>query len=217
MTGPADSASRGETPHGRSPLLLIGGAILLGVALSLLLFGSNLWGSKGEDTAVFPQLASQPGTAKVAELPASSIELLDVGDAAYNFYLNDLDGNIVDLESFRGQPVILNFWATWCAPCRVEMPALQAAYEAHQDDGLVILAVNDEETYQEVADFFAELGLTFTPLLDSEGEISRLYNVFNFPSSYFIDGTGRITAVHRGLLTDEQIETYLAATISSAN
>lgn len=217
MTGPANSAPSEEEPHGRSPLLFIGGAILLGVALSLLLFGSNLWGSDREDTAVFPQLASQPGTAKIAALPASSTELLEVGDTAYNFYLNDLDGNIVDLESFRGQPVILNFWATWCAPCRVEMPALQAAYEAHQDDGLVILAVNDEETYQEVADFFAELGLTFTPLLDAEGEISRLYNVFNFPSSYFIDGTGRITAVHRGLLTDEQIETYLAATISSAN
>lgn len=207
-----------EARHGRSPLLLVGGAVLLGLALSLLLFGSSLLGrGQSADTAVFQQLPAQTGDAKVAQLPASSSEILDVGDTAVNFYLHDLEGNIVDLEAFRGQPVILNFWATWCAPCRVEMPALEAAYQAHQDDGLVILAVNAQETHQEVTRFFDELGLTFTPLLDADGEISHLYNVYNFPSSYFIDAAGTITAVHRGLLTKQQIETYLADTIPNAN
>lgn len=218
MTKPADSSLEPEKLHGRSPILLIGGAILLGLAFSLLLFGGNLLsGEKAGDTAVFQQLPAQTGDAKVAQLPPSSSKLLTAGDTAYNFYLNDLDGNTVDLESFRGQPVIVNFWATWCAPCRVEMPALQTAYESHQEDGLVILAVNDQESHQEVSKFVDELGLTFTPLLDSEGEISHLYSVFNFPSTYFVDSTGTITAVHRGLLTTEQIETYLATTLTSAN
>lgn len=139
---------------------------------------------------------------------------MEVGDTAYNFYLSDLDGQNLNLEAFRGQPVILNFWATWCGPCRVEMPALQAAYESHQADELVILAVNDQEAHQDVADFFSELELTFTPLLDQEGEVSRLYHVFNFPTTYFIDEDGRVTAVHRGVLSAEQIETYLAATLN---
>ncbi|MCB8985362.1 MAG: TlpA family protein disulfide reductase [Ardenticatenaceae bacterium] len=218
MTKVAESSPGAEKKHGRSSLLLVGGAVLLGLALSLLLFGGNLLGGeKSDETAVFPQLSAQSGNAQVAQLPASSSEILDVGDTAVNFYLHDLDGNVVDLESFRGQPVILNFWATWCAPCRVEMPALEAAYEAHQDDDLVILAVNAQETHQEVTRFFDELELTFTPLLDADGEVSHLYNVFNFPSSYFIDATGKITAVHRGLLTDQQIESYLTATIHSAD
>jgi peroxiredoxin len=201
-----------EQSNGRSPFLFLGGAVLLGLALALLLFGSGWFGAGAErETAVLSQLPAPDGSARVAELPASSPAFLEVGDVAHNFYLSDLAGNIVDLESLRGRPVVINFWATWCAPCRVEMPALQAAYEAHQEDGLVILAVNSGESYQLVSDFFTEFGLTFTPLLDSEGTITRLYNIFNFPSTYFVDEDGVITAVHRGALNLEQIETYLNA------
>ena len=220
MSSPTDASNKQNKRNGRSPFLFFGGAILLGLAAALLLFGGNFLAgneAQGGDTAVLQQLPAPSGTSIVAEMPVSSIDLLAVGDSAHNFYLPDLDGNIVDLESFRGQPVIVNFWATWCAPCRVEMPALQAAYEAHQENDLVILAVNSQESHQDVTDFFAELGLTFTPLLDYEGEISNLYHVFNFPSTYFIDGTGRVTAVHRGLLSSEQIESYLAATLNSPN
>lgn len=213
---PDSSEERGDgkrNGRSRSPLLFLGGAVFLGLALSLLLFGGNFFGPAAE-TSILQQLPAPFGTAKVAELPAASIDLLEVGDTAYNFYLSDLDGQNLNLEAFRGQPVILNFWATWCGPCRVEMPALQAAYESHQADELVILAVNDQEAHQDVADFFSELELTFTPLLDQEGEVSRLYHVFNFPTTYFIDEDGRVTAVHRGVLSAEQIETYLAATLN---
>jgi peroxiredoxin len=204
--------------RGRSPFWLVGGAVLIGLALALLLFGGDWWGDGGVryggETAVLPQLSAQTDGARVAELPPpSSANWLAVGDTAYNFFLPDLDGNVIDLESFRGRPVIINFWATWCAPCRQEMPDLQAVYEERQGDELVILAVNSQESYQEVADFFAELELTFTPLLDYEGEIVNLYNVFNFPTTYFVDAEGQITAVHRGQLSEEQIEAYLDATI----
>lgn len=220
MTELPDSAE--ETRNGkrtgngrsRSPFLFIGGAVVLGLALSLLLFGGSFFNRPDAENGILQQLPVPFGSAKVAELPSASIDLLEVGDTAYNFYLSDLDGQNLNLEAFRGQPVILNFWATWCGPCRVEMPALQAAYEGHQADELVILAVNDQESHQDVADFFSELGLTFTPLLDQEGEVSRLYHVFNFPTTYFIDEEGRVTAVHRGVLSAEQIETYLAATLN---
>ena len=204
--------SKPEQSNAPYPFLFLGGAVLLGLALALLLFGSGWFGDgAARETAVLPQLPAPDGSARVAELPASNGRFLEAGDVAYNFYLSDLDGNIIDLESFRGQPVIINFWATWCPPCRVEMPALQAAYEAHEADGLVILAVNSGESYQQVDKFFAEFGLTFTPLLDSEGTITRLYNIFNFPSTYFVDEAGVITAVHRGALNLQQIETYLNA------
>jgi thiol-disulfide isomerase/thioredoxin len=129
--------------------------------------------------------------------------------------LNDVDGRPVQLNDLRGQPVILNFWATWCAPCRVEMPDLQAVYERHQADGLVILAINREETAVTVRDFFYdELDLTFTPLLDETGDVSRLYGVANYPTSVFVDNEGMVTAVHLGLMIEEQIEGYLADTIN---
>ncbi|MCZ7669811.1 MAG: TlpA family protein disulfide reductase [Chloroflexi bacterium] len=149
----------------------------------------------------------------MAQIAPGSSGLLAVGDSAHNFHLPDLDGEVVSLEDFRGQPVIVNFWATWCAPCRLEMPALQAAQTQYADEGLVVLALNDQESAAAVAAFVAELDLNLTTLLDPEGVISALYQVYNFPTTYFIDGEGVITAVHRGLLTPEQIDVYLAEAI----
>ncbi|MBE2222289.1 MAG: TlpA family protein disulfide reductase [Anaerolineae bacterium] len=209
MTEQSDSAEQ-KGGNGRSPILFLGGAILLGLAAALLIFGSGLF---KQDDSVLQQIPASSGEAKVAQLSPDSDILLEVGDTARNFYLQDLAGNTVSLEDFRGQPVLINFWATWCAPCRLEMPALQAAQEAHQEDGLVILAINDQQTPDEVARFVEELDLSLTTLVDQKGAVSELYNVFNFPTTYFVDGDGVITAVHRGLLAEEQIETYLSNTI----
>ena len=196
--------------NGRSPFLLLGGAILLGLAAALLIFGSGLF---KQEESVLQQIPEGAGEATVAQLSSDSGGFLDVGDTALNFHLQDLAGDTVSLEDFRGQPVMINFWATWCAPCRIEMPALQATQDAHQDDGLVILAVNDQETSDEVSRFVEELDLTLTTLVDQKGIVSELYKVFNFPTTYFVDGDGVITAVHRGFLIEEQIEAYLSNTI----
>jgi peroxiredoxin len=203
--------------HGRThrPLFLIGGFFLLGLALALFIFGSG-W---GRDTAVTPSpsiLEQVPSSGSagsgLAQLPT---DRLTTGDPAYDFSLVDLEGNVVSLGDFHGRPVILNFWATWCAPCRLEMPELQAAYSQYQGDGLVILALNQEESPQLVREFFYDdMGLTFTPLLDSEGTVANLYGVNRlFPSSFFINADGQITAIHRGMLVASQIEAYLAETM----
>ncbi len=199
------------------PLFLIAGFFLLGLALALFIFGSG-W---GRDTAVSNSssiLEQVPSSADsgpgLAQLPANR---LTTGDPAYDFSLVDLEGNEVRLADFHGRPVILNFWATWCAPCRLEMPELQTAYSQYQEVGLVILAINQEESPQLVREFFYDdMGLTFTPLLDSEGMVANLYGVNRlFPSSFFINADGQITAIHRGMLVASQIEAYLAETLDS--
>ncbi|KPK04657.1 MAG: hypothetical protein AMJ56_17050 [Anaerolineae bacterium SG8_19] len=135
-----------------------------------------------------------------------------VGDQAYDFTLSDLDGNPVSLANFRGQPVIVNFWATWCAPCRIEMPELQEAFEKYKGDGLVILALDQDEPVEVARSYFYdEMDLTFTPLQDEGSAIATTYGSFGvLPSTFFIDSDGIVQAIHRGPLTLGQIEGYLA-------
>ncbi len=201
--------SQGARPgNGRSPFIILGGIILIGLALALLIFGGSLFGQNGGDDALLPQIPAFESAPADSAPPSGPIQ---VGDAVRDFVLNDVDGSPVRLSDFDGQPIVLNFWATWCGPCRIEMPDLQAAYTAHQDDGLVILAINRAESATAVREFFYdEMDLTFTPLLDVEAEVARLYNVANYPTSIFVDRDGRVTAVHRGLMVEEQIEGYLA-------
>ena len=207
----ADQSEKTEAKsgNGRSPFLFLGGAILLGLAAALLIFGS---GMLGQEESVLQQIPVGSGEATVAQV-VSDGGVLMAGDTAHNFFLQDLEGNTVSLEEFRGSPVIINFWATWCAPCRLEMPALQATQDKYAEDGLVILAVNDQESPQDVEAFVDELDLRLTTLLDPDGIVSGLFNVFNFPTTVFVDRDGVVTAVHRGLLVESQIEDYLSNTI----
>lgn len=198
--------------------LVIGGVVLLGAALVLILFGGSFFGSGDsaqieEGSSILEQVpAFEPAERETAVLPSGGGPLR-VGMTAPDFTLQDLDGNSHTLSQLRGQPVIVNFWATWCAPCRIEMPELQATFEAYQDEGLVILAVDQEESPDAVKSFFVdELGLTFTPLLDTQGEIAQLYGVVNFPTTLFINQEGHITALHRGPMVKSQIDGYLTDT-----
>ena len=196
-----------QTSSSRNIILVMGGFFLLGMALALLLFGGPLLDNfTGENPADMPQIPSADGGAKGAN-PA--LDTLIAGDQAHAFTLPDLNGNDVSLSEYAGQPVVINFWATWCAPCRIEMPELQNAYNTYKDQNLMILAVNAQEDEQHVREFFDDLGLTFKPLLDSDGKVGRAYGAFGLPSTYFVDGSGEVTAVHRGILTEEQIEAYL--------
>ena len=142
---------------------------------------------------------------------------LQVGDLPYNFALSDLEGNQVALDQFIGRPVIVNYWATWCGPCRIEMPHLQNTFAARQDDGLAILALDQDETAEEVSGFFDEFGLTFTPLLDEGNTTSENYGVGRIlPTTFFINAAGEISAIHRGPMTQSQIDGYLAETIPAS-
>lgn len=199
-------------------LLLVAGFSLLGLAMVLLIFGDVLFGgrptSSGNGESSLPQVPqfTQPEVG-IAELATSSGDLIEVGDTAYDFSLNDLDGNLVSLSDYRGRPVILNFWATWCVPCRVEMPELQQALNDYEDEGLAILALNQQESREAVEAFFEEFDLSLTPLLDSEGTVSRLYSIVVFPGTVFINADGQVTAIHRGTLVREQIDDYLGEMI----
>lgn len=196
--------------NGRSPLVLFIGALLIGLAVALLLFGNTLL--RPQTAADLPQIPpAQAGSAV-----SSGTGLIEVDSVAADFTANDLAGNAISLHQFRGQPVMVNFWATWCPPCRHEMPELQAAYEQYQADGLVILALNRDEPAAVVNQFFyEEMGLTFTPLLDEKGVVANGYGIFNYPTTVFINEEGMVTAVHRGPLTQTQISNYLNAATGS--
>ena len=109
---------------------------------------------------------------------------------APDFTLRDLKGNQVSLSDFRGQPVVLNFWATWCMPCRVEIPHLEALYTKYKDQGLVVLGMNTETDYMKVKRF-AEPRISYTVLLDG-GTQAQGYDVSGIPCTYYIDREGII-------------------------
>jgi cytochrome c biogenesis protein CcmG/thiol:disulfide interchange protein DsbE len=114
------------------------------------------------------------------------------------------------LTNLRGRVVLVNFWATWCPPCRIEMPEIQSAYQARRDD-LVVLAVNQAEDDDSVKRFVDEFHLTFLILLDRDQAIGRRFQVLALPTSFFIDREGVIRAVHTGQIDRAYIEAQLSA------
>ncbi len=127
-----------------------------------------------------------------------------------DFTLVQLKGDPLTLSSFRGKPVLINFWATWCPPCRRELPALQAAYTAYQGK-IGFIAVNVKEDAATVAALVDELGLTFPIALDPDGQVSDVaYEVRGIPTTIFVDAFGVVAARHVGPLDETTIENYLA-------
>ena len=137
------------------------------------------------------------------------------GEPAPDFALPSLDGETVRLSSLRGRPVIVNFWATWCGPCRAEMPDLEAAYAAANGD-LVVLAVNSEGTPADLArrlsrDFRDELNLTFPIVLDSaDNDVFNQYRLRGMPDTFFIDRDGIVRDVVIGPLNRRALEEKLS-------
>jgi peroxiredoxin len=124
-----------------------------------------------------------------------------VGHPAPDFTLTGLDGQTFTLSDLRGKPVVLNFWATWCPPCRAEMPELQAASERLAGD-VAIIGVNQGENAQQVRGFIDPLGFTFPMPLDERMDVSRQYLVRNLPTTFFIDRDGIIRHTQIGPLTE---------------
>jgi len=127
---------------------------------------------------------------------------------APDFSLPALDGGAQNLRDYRGQVVVLNFWASWCGPCRAEMPDLQAVYSELRGRGFVVLGLNQSEPRDRVEGFAREFGLTFPILLDESRSVARQYGVRALPTTFMIDGGGVIrelivggpltrTAIHR--------------------
>lgn len=119
------------------------------------------------------------------------------GFLAPDFSLPTIDGDPITLSELRGKPVLINFWASWCPPCRIEMPAIQNVYDDYKDQDFVVLAVNT--TYQDNLDdaitFAQNLKLTFPILLDKDGNAANLYEVRALPTTFFIDANGIVQEV----------------------
>jgi cytochrome c biogenesis protein CcmG/thiol:disulfide interchange protein DsbE len=134
-----------------------------------------------------------------------------VSQQAPDFTLNTLDGAVIQLKDHRENVVLLNFWTSWCIPCKEEMPVIQAAYEKYQDRGLVVLGINmtDLDEQEAIIQFVRETGVTFPILLDESGSVSTDYRVISIPTSFFIDRSGIIRHFQLGAMTEAQLEQYL--------
>ncbi|HWQ15551.1 MAG TPA: TlpA disulfide reductase family protein [Roseiflexaceae bacterium] len=145
-------------------------------------------------------------TARTAE-PA----LPGVGETnrpAPDIALPALDGGTIRLSDYRGQVVLVNFWGTWCEPCKEETPALQAAYQQLKDQGLVIVGVNlrkQEPSDDAVRAFLAQYNVTYPTALDVAAEAARQFQISPIPTSYFIDPAGNIRYIRVGTLTQEEV------------
>lgn len=134
------------------------------------------------------------------------------GDTAPGFTLKTLDGDTVSLSDFRGHPVLINFWGTWCPPCRDEMPLVVAAFRAHQDARLVVLAVDgrDQETStRAVRNFVAEFQMPFPVPLDEKGTVRKRYKLRGLPTTVFIGADGVLRAVNIGPLSEAALQLHL--------
>ena len=119
------------------------------------------------------------------------------GFLAPDFTLENAEGQEIQLSDLRGQPVLVNLWASWCVPCRTEMPALERVYQEYRSQGFVLLAVNatDQDNRPSALAFAQENGLTFPLLFDFDGQVSRLYQLRALPTSFFIKPDGTIQEV----------------------
>jgi cytochrome c biogenesis protein CcmG/thiol:disulfide interchange protein DsbE len=120
--------------------------------------------------------------------------------------LTDLDGKPVAIAGFKGHPLWIVFWATWCPPCQRETPDLKAAFEAHRAQGLEVLAISVQESPDTVRDFVTRNGLTYRIGLDTTGAVLATYGVFGLPTHYFVDRHGVIRDRNFGPLTRDQME-----------
>lgn len=131
-----------------------------------------------------------------------------VNGTAPVFELYNVNGESVRISDYRGKTVLINFWATWCPPCIVEMPAIEQVFQEYQGE-LVVLAVNISEPKDTVRQFVDEYDLTFEVLLDPGGMIERLYRVRGYPTTFIIDETGKVEVRHEGYMTEARLYSYL--------
>ncbi|RTR31041.1 redoxin domain-containing protein [Robertmurraya yapensis] len=133
---------------------------------------------------------------------------LEVEERAPSFELTTLDGEKITSEDLKGKRVLLNFWATWCPPCKEEMPDMQKLYEEYKDEDVVVVGVNvtsTEKNREDVEKFVKEYQLTFPILMDEIGEVTHQFEILSFPTTYFIDSDGVIRSKVIGALSKEKM------------
>lgn len=124
--------------------------------------------------------------------PSLGIQRVEPPEEAEDFTLKTLKGGTMSLKDYRGRLIFLNFWATWCGPCRAEMPSMQRLWEEFKEEDFVILAINIQEESKLVSSFMNERGLSFPVLLDEKGKVARSYGIRGIPTTFFLNPEGQI-------------------------
>lgn len=134
-----------------------------------------------------------------------------IGLRAPDFTLQTLDGQTLHLADLAGRPVVISYWATWCIPCKAELPILERIYKEYQQQGLAIISVNatDQDTVEDVQSLVAELGMTFPVLLDSSKDFASTYQAIFFPTTVFIDASGVIRHIQLGDSSEAKLRTHI--------
>ena len=168
--------------------------LLLAAVLVLGGIGTLVW--MGWQTAVPTPTTNSYGAPALAQK----------GGTVTDFTIESLGGFPVSLNDYEGQVIVMNFWATWCPPCRAEMPDINNFYEAYRDEGLVVLAINEEEPAETVRPFIQANNFTFPVLLDSEGRVAQQYSTRSYPTTFVIDRNGVIQHVQTGQISEAELE-----------
>ena len=192
----------------KNMIIWITAALLVAIAV----YVTNNYNSKPEITVTPPVTTPEVTPAQTGngsqpaeqQGPAKTNLMKD-----YDFELEDLNGNKVALSDYKGKKVYLNFWATWCPPCKAEMPDMEKLYQETKDTGLIMLAVNVGEDKKTVQDFITSSGYNFPVLLDVTGEVSQLYQVTGIPTSYFIDTEGYLDDGATGSVSLEAMKEFV--------
>jgi thiol-disulfide isomerase/thioredoxin len=181
---------------------IAGKMILIGAAVLLLLAVPQNLKAAPPDKTISAELRTAFGKAglRVLREKADSID----------FTVSLLDGTKVKLSDYKGKIVFLNFWATWCPPCRAEMPSMESLHQKNRNDDFVILAVDIQESVKEVRDFMTGNGLTFTGVLDASGEVSGIYGIRSIPTTFIIDKNGLVILMSVGGRSWDTAEMYAA-------
>jgi len=150
--------------------------------------------------AILVASCSAPEAVELPQVVAvpQAVEAPQVGEPAPDFQIISSNGQPGSLSDFHGKPVLINFWATWCSPCRSEMPYIQQVYEEWSGQGLVVLAINIGESSSQVERFIQAYNLSFPVLLDMAGKVAEQYNIRYIPTTYFVDGSGIIRDIRIG-------------------
>ncbi|MSP13650.1 MAG: TlpA family protein disulfide reductase [Chloroflexi bacterium] len=173
-------------------------------------------GSHGTVQGAAPGQSAAPATGGVS-VGVEQAGVARKGAAPPTFSLPGVDGKNISLDQFKGHPLVINFWATWCSPCRYEMPFLQQAQDKYRDQGLVVLGVDVAEDPSLVGAFAKQFNLSFPIVVDGTGAVSNIYQAHAIPITYFVDKNGVVTDVHPGAMNESILKGFLSKILTTSN
>ena len=138
-----------------------------------------------------------------------------VGKKAPSFVAPNVGGQLVSLENYKNKPLVLNFWASWCPPCRDETPGMERIWRKYEDQGVVILGINVQDGEKEAERYISEFGVTFSNALDLDGSITVDYGVTGLPVTFFIDNDSVVTGRWVGSISEDRLDNWVSNLIFS--